>query len=418
MILGARLGRRAAAWPGPARSLAHLTIGTLVVAAVAVSADAGWRGATPSATDSVVASRPVDFEAPDAVSEETQLAASAAEAPADGVSDNPPASGAGAAVSQAEAPAARLAPWKYTVQPGDSLAEIALQFGIDVSTLLGSNDLDDPDLLPTGRQLTILPVRGVLYEVDIGDTLNTIAERYGVAAAEILRANAIRDADLITVGDELIVPGAKSLNVRRPAAVDIARAPATDTANEPTVARDGASRTALAAAVVLPPASSSAPESASARASASSSDSGAPVRTAAAVSAPAPVAPGRVVFAWPASGPITTYFGEVGPTSPRGHAGLDIAAPWGSPVRSAAAGQVILATRSGGPYGIEVIVDHGGGLRTVYGHLSELDVETGRQVERGELLGLVGSTGYSTGPHLHFEVRQGGELRDPLRLLP
>ena len=64
------------------------------------------------------------------------------------------------------------------------------------------------------------------------------------------------------------------------------------------------------------------------------------------------------------------------------------------------------------------IIDHGDGLRTVYGHLSELDVDAGVRVDRGQLIGLCGSTGFSTGPHLHFEVRQEGELRDPLSFLP
>ena len=110
--------------------------------------------------------------------------------------------------------------------------------------------------------------------------------------------------------------------------------------------------------------------------------------------------------------------GQVGWTSPRGHAGLDIAAPWGAPVRAAAAGRVAVATRAGGAYGTLVVIDHGDGLRTVYAHLSQLNVDPGESVERGELLGLVGSTGFSTGPHLHFEVLRNGALRDPIAYLP
>ena len=79
---------------------------------------------------------------------------------------------------------------------------------------------------------------------------------------------------------------------------------------------------------------------------------------------------------------------------------------------------MLVATRAGGPYGYQIIVDHGAGLRTVYGHLSQLLVESGEPVARGELIGRVGSTGLSTGPHLHFEVRQDGELRNPLTYLP
>jgi murein DD-endopeptidase MepM/ murein hydrolase activator NlpD len=130
--------------------------------------------------------------------------------------------------------------------------------------------------------------------------------------------------------------------------------------------------------------------------------------------------PGQAGFGlvWPAGGPITTHFGAVGWTSPRGHAGLDIAAPWGAPVLAAGAGRVLVSTRAGGPYGYQIIIDHGSGLRTVYGHLSELLVESGEPVARGELIGRVGSTGFSTGPHLHFEVRQDGALRNPLTHLP
>jgi murein DD-endopeptidase MepM/ murein hydrolase activator NlpD len=120
---------------------------------------------------------------------------------------------------------------------------------------------------------------------------------------------------------------------------------------------------------------------------------------------------------WPARGPITTYFGFVGPLSPRGHAGIDIAAPMGAAVLSAQSGVVDLATRDGS-YGIYVVIDHGGGLRTLYAHLSQLMVSPGQRIGRGELIGLVGSTGLSTGPHLHFEVRQNGGLSDPLAFLP
>jgi murein DD-endopeptidase MepM/ murein hydrolase activator NlpD len=128
--------------------------------------------------------------------------------------------------------------------------------------------------------------------------------------------------------------------------------------------------------------------------------------------------PGGLGLLWPASGRITTHFGTVGWTSPRGHAGLDIAAPWGAPVLSAGSGRVLVATQAGGPYGYQIIVDHGDGLRTVYGHLSALQVETGQEVVRGEQIGRIGSTGFSTGPHLHFEVRHNGELRNPLSFLP
>ena len=285
-----------------------------------------------------------------------------------------------------EAGSSQLATFSYTVQPGESLAEIADRFGIDVPTLLGSNDLDDPDLLPAGIELTILPVRGVLYRVAEGDTLNRIARRYSLPVPEILKANAIEDSELIAQGQELILPGAKPLIVRTRSRPD----------SSATAAQPPTSELASTLEKGESPSAASSPS--------------------VAVEASQPV--GRTTFIWPASGPITTYFGQIGWTSPRGHAGLDIAASWGAPIAAAAPGQVLLATRAGGAYGIEIIIDHGSGLRTVYGHLSQLNVTGGERVSRGQLIGLVGSTGFSTGPHLHFEVRQNGELRNPLGYLP
>ena len=94
------------------------------------------------------------------------------------------------------------------------------------------------------------------------------------------------------------------------------------------------------------------------------------------------------------------------------HGGLDFKAPKGERVRATARGTVRFAGRRGG-YGKLVIIDHGNGLTTRYGHLSRIEVEKGERVKRGAIIGRVGSTGRSTGPHLHYEVRRGGQVRDP-----
>jgi len=94
------------------------------------------------------------------------------------------------------------------------------------------------------------------------------------------------------------------------------------------------------------------------------------------------------------------------------HTGVDIAAPRGTPIKAAAAGKVIHAARWGG-YGKCVIIDHGGGIATLYAHCSTLSVSSGREVRQGEVIGKVGTTGLSTGPHLHFEVRRNGTPIDP-----
>jgi len=96
----------------------------------------------------------------------------------------------------------------------------------------------------------------------------------------------------------------------------------------------------------------------------------------------------------------------------RTHSGIDLAAAYGSPVVASANGTVEVAGWQGG-YGLLVELDHGGGVETRYGHLSKLAVQPGQQVKRGDLVGFVGSTGRSTGAHLHYEVRENGRAVDP-----
>ncbi|MDR7418542.1 MAG: peptidoglycan DD-metalloendopeptidase family protein [Armatimonadota bacterium] len=122
-------------------------------------------------------------------------------------------------------------------------------------------------------------------------------------------------------------------------------------------------------------------------------------------------------FAMPLRGPFTSRFGlRTHPLFGRRHfhTGVDIAAPRGTPVRVAMDGIVLFAGWYGG-YGKLVVVDHGGGISTLYGHLSAILVSAGERVSRSQVIGKVGSTGYSTGPHLHYEVRQNGRPIDPIR---
>jgi murein DD-endopeptidase MepM/ murein hydrolase activator NlpD len=122
---------------------------------------------------------------------------------------------------------------------------------------------------------------------------------------------------------------------------------------------------------------------------------------------------------WPTHGWLSSSMGNrVDPlTGGRDfHPGLDISADKGDPVYATADGKVTHAA-SAGNYGNLVIVEHGYGLETRYGHLSTFKIKVGQQVRRGDLLGLVGSTGRTTGPHLHYEVRANGRILNPLRLL-
>ncbi|MGQ0521340.1 MAG: murein hydrolase activator EnvC family protein [Actinomycetota bacterium] len=117
---------------------------------------------------------------------------------------------------------------------------------------------------------------------------------------------------------------------------------------------------------------------------------------------------------WPLRGSVTSGFGQ---RWGRLHAGIDIGAGTGTPIRSAKAGEVIFAGSMSG-YGNCVIIDHGGGLTTLYAHQSRLGTNDGASVGQGEVIGYVGSTGHSTGPHLHFETRVSGSPQNPMRFLP
>jgi murein DD-endopeptidase MepM/ murein hydrolase activator NlpD len=124
-------------------------------------------------------------------------------------------------------------------------------------------------------------------------------------------------------------------------------------------------------------------------------------------------AAGSGALSWPVSAPITSPFGW---RWGRMHEGIDFGAAYGAPIAAAAAGTVIYAGWLGG-YGNLTVIDHGGGLSTAYGHQSHIEVSVGQQVTQGEIIGNVGSTGHSTGPHLHFEVRVNGAAVDPLGYL-
>lgn len=130
-------------------------------------------------------------------------------------------------------------------------------------------------------------------------------------------------------------------------------------------------------------------------------------------------ASGTGAMIWPASGPITSPYGwrthPIFGTS-RYHSGIDIGADYGDTVVAADSGVVIYSDWMGG-YGKAVIIDHGNGITTLYGHNSELLVAEGQQVRKGQAIARVGSTGYSTGPHCHFEVRQNGSPVDPMGYL-
>ena len=127
--------------------------------------------------------------------------------------------------------------------------------------------------------------------------------------------------------------------------------------------------------------------------------------------------PGAV--GWPVSGPISSPFGmRFDPVQHHYqlHAGIDVAAPQGVTISAASEGKIIFAGWYGG-YGNAIIIDHGGGISTLYGHCSQIFVGVGQDVQRGQAIGAVGMTGDATGPHVHFEVRVNGKPVDPMSYL-
>jgi len=141
---------------------------------------------------------------------------------------------------------------------------------------------------------------------------------------------------------------------------------------------------------------------------AASSPNGAPAASA----APGPSSSYGLI--WPADGPLTSPFGF---RWGRMHTGIDIGAGTGTPIRAAKAGTVVSSGNDGGGYGLLTVVDHGGGLTTLYAHQSQSAVTGGSPVAQGQVIGYVGCSGHCTGPHLHFETRVGGIPENPASFL-
>lgn len=244
--------------------------------------------------------------------------------------------------------------FQYTIQQGDTLYSIGNQFKVSVDALQYINGLTDSSVLTVGKEITIPPVSGLIHEVEKGDTLNSIANEYDVAPQAIADFNYILDTEKLAVGTELVIPGGK---------VPEEPAPVIYVPVQPSFGQPG-----------------SAVE-----------DKG--------------------YCVWPTTvRTISQYFTWY-------HNGLDIAAGRGNampPLLACNSGTVIRSGWDPFGLGLHVILDHGDGYQTVYGHMSRIDVSFGESVSRGEQLGMMGSTGRSTGPHVHFMVKYNGVAQNPL----
>lgn len=260
----------------------------------------------------------------------------------------------------------------YTVRSGDTLWTIADRFGLHSSTIAWANQLSNADNLAIGQPLVIPPVNGILLRAEPGDTVASLAAKYGVKPTDItgFAPNGLGDGAELVPGQDIVIPGGTP-----PAPPPVIAAPPPPAPTAPPVSAP-------------PPA----PVAAQARAAA-----------------------GR--FGWPAPGTITTYFGD-NPAyyGPGGHNGLDIANAMWTPLVAADAGVVTYAGWRGG-LGNAVGIDHQNGYETWYGHAVQLAVSPGQWVEKGQVIAYMGSTGNSTGPHIHFIIVHNGVYVDPLAYL-
>lgn len=250
----------------------------------------------------------------------------------------------------------------YVVGAGDTVSTIAANFGISVNTILWENDLSAYSLIRPGDKLDILPVSGLAHKVARGDTLAAVASKYGVDVKTVLEANKLASAEMLAVGQKLIIPGGKktyyAANSRSSNANNISAVSIIKDLLKPKDLRPAASNK----------------------------------------------------LAWPTVGArITQYFSWR-------HYAVDIANKTGTPVYATDTGVVEVAGWGRG-YGNQIVIDHGGGRKSRYAHLFKFYVKKGEAVNKGEAIAAMGSTGYSTGSHVHFEYIINGVKYNPLNYL-
>lgn len=238
----------------------------------------------------------------------------------------------------------------YQVQSGDTILGIAQKFNLNITTILWENNLTARGLIRIGEKLAILPIDGVSYKIKRGDTITKIAQRYRVEAKKIADFNQVIS---LTPGQTIIIPGGKPLAAPTP--------------------------------IPTPPTQTTTPSKPTTIVAHSSSS-----------------------LQWPTvRRRITQYYTWR-------HTGVDIGDAIGTPIYAAEDGVIEIAGWNRGGYGYYIIIDHGNGFKTLYGHNSKLFVSAGERVTRGQQISNMGSTGRSTGPHLHFEVRLNGRRVNPL----
>lgn len=239
----------------------------------------------------------------------------------------------------------------YTVKDGDTVGGIAEEFGISANTIRWANNLGTKGTINIGQELVILPITGVQYTIKKGDTLSSIAKKFGGDVEEILVFNGIESSAKIAIGDTLIIPDGEAST---PAPEKKPTFPKVPSQQQPSQSSSG----------------------------------------------------GSGFYSHPVPGARMTqnYHGR--------WRGRDYGIPIGTPVYASADGVVLVAKASGwnGGYGGLVIIQHQNGSQTLYAHNSSVVVRVGEKVSKGDLVAKSGNSGRSTGPHLHFEIRNGVDI--------
>lgn len=278
----------------------------------------------------------------------------------------------------------------YTVRRGDTLRAIGTMTGAGSEAIAMENDLAPPYTLHPGQQLRI--PGGLYHRVAAGETGIGIAQAYGVDWGEVVTINAFSEPYILRVGQRLRLP--REARPLPPREVDVAARAAAFTLDIDDIATG--SQPALA------------------EGARTTSATAAPRRAVTTAIAPPKTFSGR--FAWPLGGAVIAKFGPLAPG--KINDGINIAAAKGTPIHAAADGVVAYAGDQIAVYGGLVLIDHGGGWMSAYGHAGRIDVQRGQAVKAGDVIGLAGATGQVQAPQLHFQLRRNRVPVDPLKQLP
>jgi murein DD-endopeptidase MepM/ murein hydrolase activator NlpD len=267
------------------------------------------------------------------------------------------------------------------------LARIAKNFNLKIETILWANNLVANSVLRPGDTLTIPSVDGIIYTVKSGGTLSDVAKKYNITTKILASANDLSANAQLKKGQSLVVPGA------RPPSISI---PPKPTVSEP-------------APVAAQP-SAPEPEPAPSAPTDFVPLTPEPEQTHPNV-IPRPALAAGEKLLWPTTRrSVTQYFSG-------GHPGLDIDGDYTDAIYAVDDGTVVSSGWNNSGYGNMVLIDHGNGMVTRYGHGSKVYVATGQQVKKGDVIAMVGTTGRSTGSHLHFEVIIRGKRVNPIKYI-